>query len=510
MLNKPNVSKVNALNECIVLTKQKQVESRSIASDIVSVLSVTATPVLEKSEKEGKFLKVEGLTYFKIIYQNNEGNNCVIDNKSVFAEIIEVSDGDSDFWCLTQVNLQDLEFKIENENEIKSKAILNFELGIFKEKQATYVDCMNDFCILPNEVSLTKKVANGFVEFNESFDVELGKNIARVLDCYATVTQKNIKAENGNAVLDYQVSANIIFEMADENATLKSLNQTFDFKKTIECECDQDCQIVAKTNLKLDKLQVLCEEVDENMLSHIDLPFVCQHLIYKNEVVMSVLDAYSTTNEIQLERQNQGLTQQVGIVSSTEKIDSNLVLNEDSKTIEKVFCQSCNCIDLTKLKVENEKVLVEGIAYCNIFYQSFDRETELKHNESIIAELPFSTMLNCENLQENDVLIGSATPTSCDVRIKRSQELDILAEINLNVNVFRNTNVNLVSNIEIGEEKNNNLKPLNIYLVQKGNTYWDVAKQLSIEVEQLQEQNIEVALPSDKIEKVVYYQQKQI
>lgn len=508
MANKPNINTIDTLSGASVITKQKKIDTSILSTNSKCVLSVTATPCLEKCEREGKFIKLEGVTYIKVIYEDNDGNNCVIDAKNNFAEIVEAGDGVSDFICIGNVNLSDLEFKLANADEIKITAVLNFEIFVYKQNQTNYVECSSEeFCVLPSEVVISKLVGNGKDSFVQTFEVDLGKNISRVIDCYATITPKSVVADNGVVNIECAISNTILYENLEDNMLMNNFS-TFDFKKSIVVEsCNLDCKALTSVDLMIDKLQVVCEEVEGNMLAHIDYPVNVQYLVLKNEPVQSVLDAYSTTNEISITKTQQGTLQIVDEMSKIEKIDTNITLEDENKTIEKIYSYMCNSVDLTKLIVDGEKVLVEGVAYCNIIYQNFDRETELKSNASIIAEIPFSTMVTAQNVTAQDLLQGRAKATSCQVRIKRSQELDIMAEISLNITALRNSEVSLISDIEIGEEKVPNMKPLNIYVVGKGNTFWDVAKQLSINIEELQKQNAELVLPSENVERVVYYKQ---
>ena len=509
MANKPNINTIDTLSGMNVIKKQKQIECSTLASNSKTVLSVSAVPVLEKCEREGKFIKIEGVAYIKILYEDNDGNNCVIDNKCNFAEIVDAGDNAGEFSCLGDVTLSDLEFSLSNADEIKLSAVLNFEICVFKESQANYVECnSDDFCILPNEVHISTCIKSGTEDFAQSYEVDLGKNVARVLDCYATLSQKGIQVENGSMIIDMSICNTIVYEQADENNTICNHACNYDFKQTINIEgCHPDCQALAKVHLLSDRLQVVCEDVEGSMLAHIDYPMLVQYIVLQSIGVQSVLDAYSTTNEISLTRAEQGAFQVVGDVVSNEKIDTNVTLEDENKTIEKLYSYTLNSIDLTKLLVDNDCVIVEGVAYCNIIYQSFDRETELKNNASIVAEIPFSTRVSMANLNENDILLAKAYAVSTDVRIKRSQELDIIAEIRLHIVALRNVNVELICDVEIGDIKTVNSSALNVYVVQPSMTYWDIAKQLSVNVDELQKQNQDVSLPSTNIERVVFYKQ---
>lgn len=509
MTNKPNVNVCNTLSGVNVIRKQKQMECTIIAPNSKIVLAVTSAPVLEKCEVEGKFIKVEGVVYSKVLYEDADGNNCVVDNKCNFADIIEGSDGGNHFSCIGNTTLSDLAFKTNSSDEIRANIILNYEICVFSECEAQYVECDGeDLFTLPNEVKISTLLDAKTESFSESFELELGKNVARVLDCGVVVSVKRATVAEGRVVVDGSAVNTLTYELLDDNHTLSSKTAVYEFKQSFDLpECGEENDVFANVSLMNDKLQVVCEDVEGNMLVHIDYPMQIQYVAVGTKNIVSLLDAYSTTNEIVMTNSAQGVVSVVGQVSNVEKIDTNVTIEKDTQTIEKVYSYNLYNVELTKTMVDGGAILVEGIAYCNIVYQSYDRETELSGNASIVAEIPFSTKLALNGISADDVLISKASPAGLDVRIKRSQELDIVAEIELDVCAVRNQNVNLVSDLEVGAEKTACTNALSIYLVQKGKTFWDVAKQLSVNVDELQLQNDAVVLPSDKVEKLVYYRQ---
>ncbi len=511
MTNKPNVNVCSALNGVNIINKQKQLECSIFAPNSKTILAVSSTPVLEKCEGEGKFIKVEGLVYTKVLYEDVDGTNCVVDNKCSFADVIDVGDVATEFSCLGNVVLSDLDFKTSSTDEIKANFVLNFEICVFCENETQYVECDSEgLYTLPTEVQISTLLDANSENFAESFEVELGGNVARVLDCSASATVKDVAVSGSQIIVDGIIVNNIVFESLDDNHTLASKTATYDFKQTFEIANAEDgAKAFANVSIMSDKLQVVCEDVEGSMLAHIDYPMTAQYIVVGTKTITSLTDAYSTTNEISITNTSQGVLNIVGNVNKTEKIDTNVTIEKDSQTIEKVYSYNINNIDLTKKLIDGDVLLVEGIAYCNIIFQSYDRETELSGNTSIVAEIPFSTKIGLSGLKVDDIIIAKASPVSVDVRIKRSQELDIIAEIELNINAVRNLTTTLVSDIEIGEEKPASTSALSLYLVQKGKTYWDIAKQLSVNVDELELQNEDVILPSEKTEKVVYFRQLQ-
>jgi len=511
MTNKPNVNACSALNGVSIINKQKQLECSILAPNSKTILSVSSTPVLEKCDGEGKFIKVEGLVYTKVLYEDVDGTNCVVDNKCTFADVIDVGDATTNFSCLGNVVLSDLDFKTNGADEIKANFVLNFEICVFGENEARYVECDSEgLCTLPTEVQISTLLDANCENFAESFEIELGKTVARVLDCSASVTVKEVSVSGSQIIIDGSIVNNIVYETLDDNRTLASKCATYDFKQTFEiANAENGANAFANVYIMSDKLQVVCEDVDGSMLAHIDYPMSVQYAVVGTKTITSLIDAYSTTNEISVTNISQGVLSVLGSVNKSEKIDTNVTIEKDSQTIEKVYSYNINNIDLTKTLIDGDAILVEGIAYCNIIFQSYDRETELSGNASIVAEIPFSTKLGFSGLNADDIIISKASPVSVDVRIKRSQELDIIAEIELNISAVRNLTTTLVSDIEIGEEKPASTSALSLYLVQKGKTYWDIAKQLSVNVDELELQNEDVLLPSEKTEKVVYYRQLQ-
>ncbi|MBO4538795.1 MAG: LysM peptidoglycan-binding domain-containing protein [Clostridia bacterium] len=89
----------------------------------------------------------------------------------------------------------------------------------------------------------------------------------------------------------------------------------------------------------------------------------------------------------------------------------------------------------------------------------------------------------------------------------RGGEVDLSFEAIVNLKGVSEKTICVVSAIETGAPKEENDFAISLYIVQKGETLWDVAKALNTSEEILLRQNADVPLPLSGGEKVILYRE---
>ena len=103
--------------------------------------------------------------------------------------------------------------------------------------------------------------------------------------------------------------------------------------------------------------------------------------------------------------------------------------------------------------------------------------------------------------------ILEATPGCVSIPAPTTEtlEIEVSAELNVYVDMYT-TNVKcVVTEVIVGDEKNNDECPLYIYVVKPGQTVWDIAKDMNVSQELIMEQNPDIALPLKSGDKLVIY-----
>ena len=509
-----NFVKTNSIQTCGNVglnNKQKKIETTLSLKNAKTVLSVSACPYVEKTEIENKHVRVDGVVNFKVLYIDQENNNGLLDFKTGFSDTLEIASNGAKFVSLAQANLLEIESKSVGEEELQVLVLVDIKACVFGLDDSTYVEASESsgLCMLPSQTMLSTVASSLNPRFNYTVQVELGKNVARVVDTNAALSLIDVFVEKDKAVLTFQLDSSILFESSGDEIALKNFEHSQEFRQEFALQnAEGELGCVGVAELLFEQIKVVCENSGDEMNVQIDYPIQANCIVFEHKTVSTLADAYSETHDISITTASQGLLGLQGFYKFSDKIDSNLVIEKEYQSIEKIISHLSDNVVITKAFAETDQVILEGIAYTNIVYENFDQSTTQKGNTSIIAELPFSFRLNAKGAQTGDIVYASAIVGDIDARVKRASEIDVIATIRSQMFIMRNLTTTLVSELTVQGEKPQNENGLSIYVVEPGKAMWDVAKQLSVPMELIAAQNASMSLPSEKTEKVVVYRQK--
>ena len=157
-------------------------------------------------------------------------------------------------------------------------------------------------------------------------------------------------------------------------------------------------------------------------------------------------------------------------------------------------------------RVIDDKVVLEGLLKTNVLYlDSLSKEVK-----SIVEEIPFKTYIDVEGLDEIIKADVEIIIEKIDYKIEESN-LEVEAYLQNVISLTRVKNLDIILNlVETDEYIDKRKRPsITIYIVQKNDTLWDIAKRYNTTVEDLISSNNIISLdnlmPGEKIiiEKIV-------
>ena len=226
--------------------------------------------------------------------------------------------------------------------------------------------------------------------------------------------------------------------------------------------------------------------------------------IFNKQEIEVVTDVFSTENYLNTSYENIEFLQNYDSVSFFEKVNGGFSIDENQLFVDEVLGNCCNNVIVAMSRVEDGRLIVEGVAYTTVVY--FNKEYNATN--SVEVEMPFSVS---QDVGEIDDLINVQTMISIgDVvaKCRRGKDIEIAANLNMFSILYSNQKETVISSVGISGEKEIDDLVLNIYIVKDGETIWDVAKNMNISPDLILEQNPGVELPIKAGDKLVIYKQK--
>ena len=451
---------------------------------IEGVINSTALVKLENGELE----ELKTSTNFSNVYNSNQitGENKII---------------------VLQKSIETLNLSV-NEISISFSEQVVLELFSIEKQNVKYVSQISP----ANQKLVTEEFSTITHSLNENFElnteIDLPTSISKILMVESYTITKNVSCLNDLIICDGVINTNLIYLTNDEQPKLKNQTYSQDFHQELlgsgVCE-GQNATIFLNT---LENNYEVDGEIGSSKgVLELKNKFCANVLVRKNIEIESVFDAFCPRKELEIEHSSFMTQNVVCCKNIIEKIDGNIEFSENDIRIDKVLCSSVGNCYIKNKRIEKDEVIISGNMSCYVVYLLDD---EAHTMQSAKVEIPFESSFVCENVLKDDEIFVSVNIKEIDARNKRAKEIDVLAEVCLNVFVLQSKNEVIMSNIVVGEDRKLDLCNMGIYVINKAEDSWDIAKKLLINPDILLSQNPELKFPITKPTQIIVYRQKKL
>ena len=212
-----------------------------------------------------------------------------------------------------------------------------------------------------------------------------------------------------------------------------------------------------------------------------------------------VCDAFCVENELLIEGRELKMPCPLGAETFFERVEGKITLDEAMPAADKISAVCGSRLSLTGAVALEGKLTVEGMAAMGIVYLSEDGK-----RASAAVELPFSITVSAP-LKEGDEVRARGCVTNVEVKVRRSGELDVKADIAVEYESYRPENKYIIENIALGDAHSLPTGAVSIHIARKGETLWEAAKALGTTPENVLLQNPDLTLPCAGGERVLTY-----
>ena len=485
----------------VVQIKNTVAVSAADNAKITKVLTASAKPRIENVLVDNMEVKFEGVVDYEFLVVLDDNQIVPLSQKSNFSQIFENAQITPETCvCLTS---EVIELNNITSAEIIYSSVINFSVyATNSNNDITLPQVPENVFIKEGEViynSLAECITyDGRVEFELAKDSKTSK----ILFATSFATIKNLMPSNNYFVVSGEVISTVVYE--NEDGTIKHITKESNFSEEIEAQgATKESNIQASIETRE---TIIVENTDKNVFNF-DVPIQICAQVFSSKSGNCIVDAYSLTNQINLTTTSFVKNEFFTTRDAEENIVTNFVLDESAKPIDKILAVVPNNIWIVNQIVKEHTLLIEGIANINIIYYYLDEENSDILN-SIDVEVPYSIELNVDDLMEGDQVISQIILGDVSVKNKMGRELEILACAKINYSIIKEKVSAVVTNLEIGEEKQQKDYALEVYVAHDNQTLWDIAKELNISSTDIVRQNGELTLPIKEGEKIVAYNQR--
>lgn len=469
------------------------------------VLCANAKSLVSDVDLNGNDVNFNGSVTMQVIYIDETGDINGLDYTAEFRDKYTNSEavlGRPIIWS----NVVDVKADVLD-NEIKVNVIVEVDLDEILTDETKVLVGVDD-----NSVYVQKEmVKNTYFldDVNEKFDVsadiEIKDSVLKVLSvCISPSIEKILENDNYFSIFG-NLEVGISYLTDGENSKLRSHQFSMDFNHDVLVNgSTMESIIHALLNVVYPDVKITTSLDRDNAILNLIVPLNVVGYVFNKQEIEVVTDVFSTENYLNTSYENIRSLKGFDCVAFAEKINGGFSIDESQPFVDEVLGNCCNNVIVAMSKVEDGRLVVEGVAYTTVIY--FNKE--YNNTNSVEVEMPFSISSDIGDVDDSINVQTLISIGNVVAKCRRGKDIEIAANLNVYSTLYTNMEETVISSVEVSSEKEVDDLVLNIYIVKDGETIWDVAKNMNISPDLILEQNPDVELPIKAGDKLVIYKQK--
>lgn len=301
-------------------------------------------------------------------------------------------------------------------------------------------------------------------------------NIREILWQDVQVRGLEMRTEEGKVAARGELSVFVLYAgEEEEDHPLQWLEQSLPFTGEITCDCNGEMIPNMEVTVLQTGMEVKPDSDGEERVLQIDAVLEADMQMYRETESEQLLDVYSPSREYQMTTVPQTLERLLVKNYSKCRVNDRVKTRAEQGKILQV-CHSEGIVKVDEEKVVENGILVQGAVAVRILYIVGDDEMPFYAMETAV---PFTQVVEAKGIDEDCRYYLQTDLEQLSTTMPDSNEIEIKAVLNLNVMVLKQESSRMIESITEREpdmEKLQNMPGIVCYLVQQGDTLWDIAK----------------------------------
>lgn len=467
--------------------------------------SVKITDTLILKDK----ISVDGLLSYKILYNSNDENNSLqkVEHYTEFNDEISIEGINEKMIDDIKCNIEQLEYNLVDENKISLNAYLQISGKVQSQNK---IDIVRDIVgtkglqILKDNIKYNTVVGNNVntTTVKDVFELQDGlPDVDDILRVYSKAYIKESKVVEGKVIVAGLVDVSILYYSDTDDVKINHVTREMPFTQFIEIpKALKDMKSYLK--VEVDDADV---ETGEDLNGDIRVLSISSKLklstkVYEQREKEITIDTYSTENIVNVKREIVNISENVGMATSRELVNGSVKVVDDNDIIKNVYNVNLKPI-IDDYRIIDGKVIIEGLVVGNMLYLDED-SNEIRDSK---IEMPYKSYVDIEGIKDGMECEAEITLDSVKYNKSSSREVSLESIVKTDVIVNRIKKINIVTEVEELDEivDKSNRPSLTVYMVQKEDTLWDIAKRYNTTTDELIKTNNilspENLMPGEKI-----------
>lgn len=452
---------------------------------------------------------VSGVVNFKVLYNANDEKQSIhsLEASTNFREEVEMSNINEGMIADIKAKVEHIDYSLVDESTISVKTVLDID---GKVQTNNNIDIVRDIKGAEGLQILKERIQyNDIVGTNssstlvkEAFELDDdAPDVVDVLRVDAKTFEKETKVVDDKVIVAGVVECSIMYFGDDEENKINYLSHEIPFTHFVEVPNalkDMNCNLkLVASNINYD----IREDINGNMrILDLEAMVKIDAKVYEQREKEVTVDTYSTKKKFNIKKQEVMITENIGEKVSKETVKGMVDVAVDNEGAKSIYNINAKTV-ISDYRILEGKVIVEGLLDVDILYLS-EASGEIKDSKQ---EIPFKTYVDAEGITDDMEIEVENVIENLSYEKANNREVEIEALIRNIVSINRIKKINIVTEAEELEDvvDKKSRPSITIYIVQKDDTLWDIAKRYNTTIDEIIKTNDILApeniMPGEKI-----------
>ena len=448
--------------------------------DILNTICTSGVVCIYKKEVLDEKIRLDGSINTYIMYLADDEKDKVrgINTSLDFSETINISSCKDGMNEKIETRLKSIECRVINGRKIGIKATLEVFVKIYSNDEVEIVNeiqDMNDIRILKENLTVNSLVGMGETKIyaKETIEIDTEDNLAEILKNNICICDKDIKISYNKILTKAEAQIRIMYLTEDNR--IKNVNAKIpvvgfiDIPNVVE---NNTCEI----NYEIKNLVIKLNPVEEHSI-YIELEVGVKACVYEEKQINLIQDLYSPCENLEFEQKRIS-------TMTNKKCKKDLKQIREKIEIDQLGNETLLDVDIMP-NIENEsksenKIVYDGNIELNLIMENSNSQINTR-----TAKIPFQYVVDDMENAENTNTDMEIEVINQDFIIQDGGSIISNIDLMMNQNSYQNTNLNIMNEIQSNGERESEDYSVIMYIVKKGDTLWNIAKEFGSTVEDI-------------------------
>lgn len=463
--------------------------------DVSQVLLDNGDIQIESTKIQGEKIIVKGKLSFRVLYRKAGGGLQALGGEVPFDESINVPDlSDHDY---TQIswNLEDLNTSMINSRKLSIKAMITLEArveSLYDAEAAVDIETNNEQVeVLKRNIDVAAIAVRRKDTYRIKEDIQISgnkPNIENVLWQEMKLRSVNCRPMDGKVHLDGELMVFVIYAGEGEHTPIQWVEESIPFSGDVELpEAEEDMIPAIGVRLLHRDIEMKPDYDGEMRELEVDAVLELDMKLYEEQSIELLSDMYSTNREMILDTGTACFERLLTKNVCKCKVAEQIKLQKPERILQ--ICHSGGVVKVDEAEVKEDGLHIDGVLEVSLLYLTDDDAEPIGASVEMV---PFHCVIEADGINKESVYQLNPGLEQMTAVMLGGDSVEIKAVIAADLLVLQPVCEQVIAGVKVEPldvKKLRQMPGIVGYIVQPGDTLWNIAKKFHTTVDNIMETN---------------------